>query len=398
MASQGPRATTASICSSETEKATHKFQISGYSKQSGLGIAKYICSTRFTVGGHEWRIRYYPDGANEECKDYVAVHLEPMSQVTKVRLEYDFKLRNQATSQSSYTSFSSSAEFTADGPPTCGTNEFIEKNELDNESIYLRDDCLEIECDVTVIKESRLREIVIPSPNTFDVQVPPSNLSDHLFELFSSEQEADFTFTVEEETFRAHRLVLAMRSQVFKEELSRQQPRDRRTASSTSTIKIEGMEPAVFKALLHFIYTDKLQEEDKNEEMAKNLFAAADRYAMERLKLLCGNILSRGLTIESVTDTLALADKYRCEELKDACIQFIITDKRRMAYILSSEGYTRLKAARPAVTLEMLEKSEMFQAAIRRQVPEGGRPAQVPQEGLAYGDGEDEGVDLLQML
>ncbi|CAL4898087.1 unnamed protein product [Urochloa decumbens] len=398
MASQGARATTGSICSSETEKATHTFQISGYSQHCGLGVAKYICSTRFTIGGHEWRIRYYPDGANEECKDYVAVHLEPMSQLTKVRLVYDFKLRNQATSQLSYTSISSSsAEFTADGPPTCGTDEFIEKNELEK-SRYLWDDCLEIECDVTVIKESRLREIAI-RPYTFHVQVPPSDLSDHLSVLFSSGQEADFTFTVQEETFRAHRLALEMRSPVFKE-LFRQQPRDQRTAC-TSSIKIEDMEPAVFKALLHFIYTDKLQDQDghKNEEMAKNLFAAADKYAMARLKLLCGNILSKGLTVQSVTDTLALADKHRCKELKDACIQFTISSKRRMADVLSSEGYRKLKAACPAVALEMLEKSEMFKAAIINQVPEGGRPAQVNGEGSACADhDEGEHVDLLRLL
>lgn len=358
---QRPRsATTASICSSDTEKGAHRFEIVGYSHHCcGLGVGKYICSTRFSIGGHDWRIRYYPDGANEDCKDYASLHLELMSDLTSVRLLYDFKLRsnnnNQApSSDSSYTSISSStAVFTAEGPSTtCGAPKFIHKNELTSSS-YLWGDCLQIECEVTVIKDSRIRAI---GPSNFHVQVPPSDLSLHLEEWFSSGQEADITFKVTQVTFRAHKLVLAMRSPIFKEQLygQGQAPRDRQRAPE---INIQGMEPAVFKALLHFIYTDKLLAEHEDEGMAKNLFAAADTYAMGRLKLLCGNILSKGLTVQSVAATLALADKHGCTELKDACIQFIISSNKRMRDVLSSLEYKQFRLACPMVALEVVEKS-----------------------------------------
>ncbi|KAL6659088.1 hypothetical protein ACP70R_003128 [Stipagrostis hirtigluma subsp. patula] len=54
-------------------------------------------------------------------------------------------------------------------------------------------------------------------------------------------------------------------------------------------IAIEDMQPAVFKALLHFIYTDSLPsmddlDQDENKEIVKNLLVAADRYAMDRMK------------------------------------------------------------------------------------------------------------------
>ncbi|OEL19204.1 hypothetical protein BAE44_0019777, partial [Dichanthelium oligosanthes] len=157
MASQGPRATTASICSSETESVAYSFHISGYSRHIGLGVGRHICSGRFTIGGHEWRIRYYPDGANEGCQDYVAVHLELLSELTnKVRLEYDFKLlRNQATSESPYQSIFNSPQphvFTAESSSTCEINDSIKKKELIDK--YLWDDYIEIKCYVTVIKES----------------------------------------------------------------------------------------------------------------------------------------------------------------------------------------------------------------------------------------------------
>nr|CAB3466399.1 unnamed protein product [Digitaria exilis] len=289
---------------------------------AGLGIGKYICSTRFTIGGHDWRIRYYPDGATEEFKGYVAVHLELMSELTNVRLLYDFKLRNNQQQQAISSTILLAAGggvhvhlllqavLTSEGPSTtCGTHKFIHKNELANStSSYLWGDqgfftvgnrsgstgsrsnrsgpvaknhsyrsqtdiikpdrsanrlVSPIECEVTVIKDSRIREIAVRSC-TWNVQVPPSDLSLHLLPWFSSGQEADVTFKVEQ-------LVLAMRSPIFKQQLfgqgqgQGQTPRDR---------------------LLYFIYTDELLAEHEGEDMAKRLFAAAETYAMGRLKLL----------------------------------------------------------------------------------------------------------------
>ncbi|RLN27467.1 BTB/POZ and MATH domain-containing protein 2-like [Panicum miliaceum] len=51
-------------------------------------------------------------------------------------------------------------------------------------------------------------------------------------------------------------------------------------------MRIEDMEPAVFKMLLHFIYTDSPPGsfEGYNTATAQDLMVAADRYGMERLK------------------------------------------------------------------------------------------------------------------
>lgn len=57
-------------------------------------------------------------------------------------------------------------------------------------------------------------------------------------------------------------------------------------------VDIKDMEAEVFRILLHFIYTDTLPEQDGEEEedakmMAQHLLTAADRYGLERLKLIC---------------------------------------------------------------------------------------------------------------
>jgi speckle-type POZ protein len=52
------------------------------------------------------------------------------------------------------------------------------------------------------------------------------------------------------------------------------------------------MEADVFRALLHFVYTDTLRDchsvkQQKEAAMAQHLLVAADRYNLERLKLIC---------------------------------------------------------------------------------------------------------------
>jgi speckle-type POZ protein len=85
------------------------------------------------------------------------------------------------------------------------------------------------------------------------------------------------------------------------------------------------MQPAVFRVLLQFIYTDSLPDmkdlvEDVNCEMIRHLLVAADRYALDRLKLICQSILAENLNVMTVTTTLALAYQHNCSMLQDVCL------------------------------------------------------------------------------
>jgi speckle-type POZ protein len=354
-----PPSATASICSLEKESGEHTFEIRDYSYQTDLDRG-YILSDRFIVGGHDWRIRYYPDGTGngEECKDYVGVQLELMSVFTKVRLAYEFRLVDDQAA------IKSTTVLTAENP-TCGTDKFKKKSDLRR---FLWNDSLKIHCVVTVIKEAQLRETAVSS-YLVDVQVPPSTLSSDLGQLLTSGKDADIMFKVKtSEVFHAHKLVIDMRCPALRSTSTTQPQLDgqqnmrdsRRTPATTdnrSTVAIEDMEPAAFKALLHFIYTDSLLKEHRNEEIAKKLLAAADKYGMERMKLYCGRILSDRLTVHSVATTIALADDYHCRELKDACIQFILSSTKTGADVISIEGCEELELKYPGVVLEILEKS-----------------------------------------
>jgi speckle-type POZ protein len=90
----------------------------------------------------------------------------------------------------------------------------------------------------------------------------------------------DVTFSVDAQLFRAHRCVLAARSSVFEAELLGPMK-----TNPAQRIQIEEIEPCIFEALLHFIYTDSLpadSEASENERM-QHLLVVADRYGVERL-------------------------------------------------------------------------------------------------------------------
>jgi speckle-type POZ protein len=202
-----------------------------------------------------------------------------------------------------------------------------------------------------VVTEPHVAEAAI----TVEVQIPPSDLSHNFGKLLETAEEADVTFDVKGEVFPAHKIVLAARSPVFKAELygpMRGKP--------GQNITVEEMEPPVFKALLHFIYTDSLLsmddlDGDETKDMIKHLLVAADRYAMERMKIECEGILCKSLDVETVATTLALADQHHCSRLRDACVEFIMSSNR-MDDVLASQGYVHLKRSCPAVLVDVLER------------------------------------------
>ena len=104
-------------------------------------------------------------------------------------------------------------------------------------------------------------------------------------------------------------------------------PAGNANAGVTQVLRIDNMEPRVFEALLHFIYSDTLPEVSEEDKvgMAQGLLVAADRYAMERLKLICGDLLCSYIKdARTAVTTLDLADKHGCRRLKEACMKYLM--------------------------------------------------------------------------
>ncbi|XP_037489849.1 BTB/POZ and MATH domain-containing protein 1-like [Triticum dicoccoides] len=314
--------TTASACVPDTARGTHVFTIASYRLHKGLGAGKFIRSATFAVGGYDWCIRYYPDGDLNQ-KDHVSVCVELQSKNSVVRALYDLRLINRATGLSSliFSRPSSLPAFDSlKNDHVRGAYKFM-KIDLLEASPYLQDDCLVIQCDITVLLKEIPAVATVAKPP--EIQVTPSDLSNNLAKLLEGNKGADMTIKVNGEVFHAHKIVLAMQSPVFDAQLYGPMG-----DSEKQCIQIEDMQPAVFKALLHFMYTDSLPvmhdlDNHDNKEMIKHLIVAADRYAMERMKLMCESMLCKSLDAKSVGATLALADQHHCSKLREACVEYI---------------------------------------------------------------------------
>ncbi|VAI92233.1 unnamed protein product [Triticum turgidum subsp. durum] len=123
-------------------------------------------------------------------------------------------------------------------------------------------------------------------------------------------------------------------------------------------VKIDDMEAQVFKALLRFIYTDTVPEFENQEDsvtlMAQHLFAAADRYGLDMLKLICSD---NGINVNTVATTLALAEQHSCSQLKANCVDFIISTPTILDAVLAMDGYKHLASSCPSVVTDLLKSA-----------------------------------------
>ena len=132
-----------------------------------------------------------------------------------MRALYDFSLVSLETNQSKVVAIVKKPRVFTTLQPTWGFQKFMKKSELEGRPFLLRNH-LVLECRVTVIMGTHVSE---SSRTLWNIQVPPSDLVDNLGKLLELEEGADVTFMVEDKVFHAHKIVLAMRSPVFKAEL-----------------------------------------------------------------------------------------------------------------------------------------------------------------------------------
>ncbi|XP_044957408.1 BTB/POZ and MATH domain-containing protein 1-like [Hordeum vulgare subsp. vulgare] len=185
------------------------------------------------------------------------------------------------------------------------------------------------------------------------VPVPASDIGDHLRRLLDRADGSDVSFSVAGETFRAHRAVLAARSPVFRAELFGSM-----AEAAMPCITLRDIEPSTFRVLLRFMYTDGLPTEEElpssseTTELFQRVLAAADRYDLGRLKLLCAQRLWQRVSVETVATTLGYAEMHSCPELKKRCLDFFMADKN-FKKVVVTDGYLWLIQRFPSIIYDI---------------------------------------------
>uniref|UniRef100_A0ACD5T9X1 Uncharacterized protein n=1 Tax=Avena sativa TaxID=4498 RepID=A0ACD5T9X1_AVESA len=201
-AAGGKPSGSASAIAAASTSGYHILKIDGYSRTKGTPNGEALKSSQFAVGGHRWRLSYYPNSYKSDSADYISVYLQLDENVTEdVKAQYKINFANLVEKQPSWTS-RTVRNFPSQG--IWGYPQFIKRENFEK-SEHLKDDCFTIRCDVVVIHDISTKETTAPK----FVSVPPPELNQHLCELFKTEKGADVVFEVGGETIAAHRCVLA---------------------------------------------------------------------------------------------------------------------------------------------------------------------------------------------
>ncbi|CAL4997657.1 unnamed protein product [Urochloa decumbens] len=308
-------------------------------------------STIFVAGGYYWSVRLYH--TDSRCViDRFSVSLQLMSSRgggAAVRASHELSVLDPSTTLPPRSLSTAPPRYFVPGHG--GGGRLFSSAGVDLDRAYLEDQCrayvrhgrLLFQCTVTVFPEEPDR--TAPGALAARIEVSPSDMLGRLGKILEIGEGADVTFSVEGELFPAHKVILAMRSPVFKAELYGEMRENANGPGGAG--HYEG---------------DNDDDDDSEDDSIRvwELLTAADRYDVQRLKLMCERALCKRLDVENVADTLALADQHHCDKLKDACIQFMTTSQR-MGQVAATQGYMQLKSSHPHLVFQVLEKSSNFQ-------------------------------------
>jgi speckle-type POZ protein len=183
---------------------------------------------------------------------------------------------------------------------------------LDEANGLLPDDKLTLYSEISVVADS----VNISGQTTLNrFKIPECRLGDDMNSLYESSCFSDVVLECGSKEFKMHKAILATRSPVFNAMFEHEM-----LEGKNNRVRVRDIEPDVLAEVLRFIYTGKC---NGIEKMADVLLAAADKYALDRLKALCEEALCTNLDLENAADTLTLADLHSASQLKMHAIEFI---------------------------------------------------------------------------
>ena len=319
----------------ELVHSSKQIKIQGFSATAAMDGHELLTSGRWKFGGYDWEVQVLP---NKNCGS-VAINLLFCSEVrtaSGVNAIFSCRLIDPSGVIKPSSGISWTGKFRRSGD-SCYLGALMTRYNLQT-SGYLQDDAFTVECTLKVLRELRDKAT---SHRPADHLLPSSGLNHHLGELLQKGTGADVTLALSTgESFKAHKAVLASRSPVFAAEFFGHMKETR-----SPIVEIQDMDAAVLGAMLRFIYTDSAPELDRPEDgaaVAQHLLVAADRYGIDRLKLICEDRLYDGVNVETAAATLALAEQHGCSHLKAKCVEIIAAN---LEAAMATEGYSHLMAS-----------------------------------------------------
>ncbi len=171
-------------------------------------------------------------------------------------------------------------------------------------------------------------------PNFVDESLPKETM-ESMEQLRRNEELCDVDLVVDQQCFRAHRVVLAASSMYFRAMFCRQM-----AESGQRRVVIQGVDANALASLIKFAYTCSLEI---NEENAQSLLAASNFLQMLRAREACCKFLQERLDCSNSLDVADFAEFQSCQELLEAALAFA---RRNFTEISKNDRFCQISYAR----------------------------------------------------
>lgn len=176
-------------------------------------------------------------------------------------------------------------------------------------------------------------------PETTRLELTEENLKviGDLDSLLESGKFSDVTLLVGDNELKAHRAILAARSNTF----------DSMFESGECRYALADIELEVAEHILRYIYTGLVPP---LAIYGRQVFISADKYQLDSLKVLAEDHLAGSLTVENVVSMLILADQYSSSKLKQIALTFITKNARE---VMATESWEQMGVERPLLLMQL---------------------------------------------
>ncbi|DAZ95611.1 TPA: hypothetical protein N0F65_000094 [Lagenidium giganteum] len=186
-----------------------------------------------------------------------------------------------------------------------------------------------------------------------ELEIPESTLIADLRSLVNSELMSDITFIVEGVPIYGHK-ILCMRCSYFRAMLTGEM-----LESRAREIVVEDVRRAIFLSFLEYLYSDHI---DVSTDVAMELFVAADRYGVDRLKRICERKMMNSLCIENAASILHAADLHNATVLRDQCIAFMLNN---FDAVTKTHSFEEMGRTNVELVFELLKRQPMTREALK---------------------------------
>ncbi len=174
------------------------------------------------------------------------------------------------------------------------------------------------------------------------VGIPQSTFSSDIESAIENNEEyQDTTLIVGQEDskkeIKANKFMLMARSPVFARMFQIDMKEKR-----TNTVEIPDISPNLFKRVLSYIYTGKVNELLSLEDTI-SMMNTAGKYNLDHLKALCENRLATLLSKTNAAHVLAVAENLSCSKLKCEAIKFITQNNDLCGEVMKTKGWKEVK-------------------------------------------------------